>query len=69
MTPNLMPDFEPFDLEVEGGVTIHGVRAASEVRGQSLDCGHSPQEERPAQTAAALLEFLLERRRDFGSEC
>ena len=31
---------------------------ASDVRGQSLDCGHSPQEERPAQTAAALVEFL-----------
>jgi haloacetate dehalogenase len=32
---------------------------AADVRGQPLDCGHSPQEERPAQTAAALLEFLL----------
>ena len=27
MTRNLMPDFEPFDLEVEAGVTIRGVRA------------------------------------------
>src|ERR1700722_7937274 len=27
MTLNLMPDFEPFDLETEAGVTIHGVRA------------------------------------------
>lgn len=35
---------------------------ASDVRGQSVDCGHSPQEERPAQTAAAFLEFLLGRR-------
>jgi haloacetate dehalogenase len=32
---------------------------AADVRGQSLDCGHSLQEERPAQTAAALVEFLL----------
>jgi haloacetate dehalogenase len=31
---------------------------AADVRGQPLDCGHSPQEERPAQTAAALIEFL-----------
>jgi haloacetate dehalogenase len=31
---------------------------ASDVRGQPLDCGHSPQEECPAQTAAALVEFL-----------
>src|ERR1700722_8831600 len=27
MTHNLMPDFEPFDLEVAQGVTIRGVRA------------------------------------------
>src|SRR3984957_7646120 len=27
MTLNLMPGFEPFDLETEAGVTIHGVRA------------------------------------------
>ena len=32
---------------------------AADVRGRPLDCGHSPQEERPAQTAAALIEFLL----------
>jgi haloacetate dehalogenase len=31
---------------------------ASDVRGQPLDCGHSPQEECPGQTAAALSEFL-----------
>jgi haloacetate dehalogenase len=31
---------------------------AADVRGQPLDCGHSPQEERPAQTVAALLEFM-----------
>lgn len=31
---------------------------AADVRGLALDCGHSPQEEQPAQTAAALLEFL-----------
>jgi haloacetate dehalogenase len=31
---------------------------ATDVRGQPLECGHSPQEEQPAQTAAALLEFL-----------
>jgi haloacetate dehalogenase len=35
---------------------------AADVRGQSLDCGHSPQEERSTQTAAALLEFLLRHR-------
>jgi haloacetate dehalogenase len=34
---------------------------AADVRGQPLDCGHSPQEERPAQTAAALLEFLCKK--------
>ena len=31
---------------------------ASDVRGLPLDCGHSPQEEQPEQTAAALMEFL-----------
>ena len=31
---------------------------ASDVRGLPLDCGHSPQEEQPEQTAAALVEFL-----------
>jgi haloacetate dehalogenase len=31
---------------------------AGDVRGRALDCGHSPQEECPAQTGAALLEFL-----------
>jgi haloacetate dehalogenase len=31
---------------------------AADVRGRALDCGHSPQEECPADTANALLEFL-----------
>ena len=31
---------------------------ASRVEGRALDCGHSPQEEVPAETATALLEFL-----------
>lgn len=31
---------------------------ASDVQGLALDCGHSPQEEQPAQTATALIEFL-----------
>jgi haloacetate dehalogenase len=31
---------------------------AVDVRGTSLDCGHSPQEEAPDHTAAALIEFL-----------
>jgi haloacetate dehalogenase len=31
---------------------------AADVRGRALDCGHSPQEECPADTAEALLEFL-----------
>ena len=35
---------------------------AADVRGQALDCGHSPQEECPAETTAALLEFLRKRR-------
>jgi haloacetate dehalogenase len=35
---------------------------ASDVRGMALNCGHSPQEEQPGQTAAALLEFLDSRR-------
>ena len=28
-TPELMPGFSPFDIEVEPGVVIHGVRAGS----------------------------------------
>ena len=35
---------------------------ATDVRGGALKCGHSPQEEQPAQTVAALLEFLAGRR-------
>ena len=31
---------------------------AIDVSGQSLDCGHVPQEERPDQTAQALIDFL-----------
>ena len=31
---------------------------ARDVRGRALDCGHSPQEEQPAQTAAALIDFV-----------
>ncbi len=31
---------------------------ALDVRGKALDCGHSPQEELPAATADALVEFL-----------
>ena len=31
---------------------------ATNVSGQSLDCGHVPQEERPAETAQALIDFL-----------
>lgn len=31
---------------------------ANNVRGEGLDCGHVPQEERPAQTAQALIAFL-----------
>ncbi|RAI32954.1 alpha/beta fold hydrolase [Rhodoplanes serenus] len=31
---------------------------ADDVRGQPLDCGHFPAEERPAETAAALLAFF-----------
>lgn len=34
---------------------------AAEVRGAGLDCGHVPQEEQPAQTAQALLDFLERR--------
>ena len=35
---------------------------ASDVQGRALDCGHSPQEEQPEQTATALIEFLDSRR-------
>ena len=31
---------------------------ADDVRGQGLDCGHFLPEEKPAETLAALLEFL-----------
>jgi len=31
---------------------------AVDVQGHALDCGHMLQEEAPAQTAAALIEFL-----------
>ncbi|MCI0755925.1 alpha/beta fold hydrolase [Teichococcus vastitatis] len=31
---------------------------ATDVRGEALDCGHSPQEERPEETLRLLLDFL-----------
>jgi haloacetate dehalogenase len=37
---------------------------AADVRGVPLDCGHSPQEEVPEETASALIEFLDGQRRD-----
>jgi haloacetate dehalogenase len=33
---------------------------ATDVRGEGLDCGHVPQEERPLQTAQALIAFLAD---------